>query len=537
MNCRQCRELLDNLLVAQLTESERALLLEHAAECPECARQYKLAGEVLDCLTVCSDLRASPQLKERIMSATVDTSVSVAETVSARSFGKKAAKWALALSAAAALVLAARVAFREAPGPAGPRAPAALSLLAQACAAEERFFDRDQVVHLVNEIIIKPVADPTLAKMRWMPLLSLEATGKPRFNQLTLPAEPGKGYTVVDESWYDRKTGRFARVLKADGKPIFASSFDGKVVSSLEVTADGKARIVKNPVTKDFHPPKSPADYLGIAAGFRSRLDEKDGSLVRDVGKTKLEDGSEARVVKVSFSEMGPQKEDGGSCLFTVRNDNNTIAQIELVASGESLLVVRRVKIETAERPGVGWDLAGVEQQVAGARGKPRAGILPDMVILNVSVKHMVEKAGFQTYVLAKDPDWTGKPQIVDILDVASPPQRMFATAYPAKDGRHVVLIQSPSYNRMAGPMVKHGKLVYTSGGGVKVWSGPKDKALAEILLQSARFMIKDPPSKDATGYLLETPSGTFPALAINGQLSEKELHTLIDGLVPAQAQ
>jgi hypothetical protein len=147
----------------------------------------------------------------------------------------------------------------------------------------------------------------------------------------------------------------------------------------------------------------------------------------------------------------------------------------------------------------------------------------------------MVKKADFQTYVFAKDPPWAGKPEITDILDIVSPPHRMFAIAYRADDGRHVVLLQSHSYNTMLGPITKIAKLVYTSPTGIKVWSGPQDKWLAQILLQSARYTIKDPPSEQRTGYLLETPAGTFPVLAINGQLTDEELHALIDSLVEAK--
>jgi hypothetical protein len=32
---------------------------------------------------------------------------------------------------------------------------------------------------------------------------------------------------------------------------------------------------------------------------------------------------------------------------------------------------------------------------------------------------------------------------------------------------------------------------------------------------------------------LLETPDGTFPALSVNGTLTEAELHDLVDSLVP----
>ena len=158
------------------------------------------------------------------------------------------------------------------------------------------------------------------------------------------------------------------------------------------------------------------------------------------------------------------------------------------------------------------------------------------MVVPNVAVRHMVEKADFETYIFASGPPWAGQRVITDILDIASPPHRMFAISYRGEDGRHVVLVQSYTYNKMLGPKAKSmlAKLVYTSPTGVKVWSGPLDKWLAGILLQSARSTIKDPPSEERTGYLLETPAGTFPILAINGSLSDDELHGLIDSLVPA---
>jgi hypothetical protein len=61
------------------------------------------------------------------------------------------------------------------------------------------------------------------------------------------------------------------------------------------------------------------------------------------------------------------------------------------------------------------------------------------------------------------------------------------------------------------------------------------EKWLAGILLQSARATIKDPPAESRTGYLLETPAGTFATLAINAQVTEDELHALADSLVPAR--
>jgi hypothetical protein len=149
----------------------------------------------------------------------------------------------------------------------------------------------------------------------------------------------------------------------------------------------------------------------------------------------------------------------------------------------------------------------------------------------------MIEKASFPTYIFQSNPSWAGERQITDILDVVSPPNRMFAITYRADDGRHVVLIQSASYNRMLAPMTKIGKVIYTSPSGVKVLSSAQDKWLAGILLQSSQGTINDPPSENPTGYLLQTPDGTYPGLAVNGPLTDEELHQLVDSLVPAKAK
>ncbi len=47
--------------------------------------------------------------------------------------------------------------------------------------------------------------------------------------------------------------------------------------------------------------------------------------------------------------------------------------------------------------------------------------------------------------------------------------------------------------------------------------------------------LFAGPPAKDRTCYLLETPEGTFPALAVNGALTDAELHGLVDSLVRAK--
>ena len=450
---------------------------------------------------------------------------------------EKVPRWGVTVMAAAAIALGAVYLLGPSSAPRTGGTFSALGLLAKACAAEEGVFTGNGVVHIENEIVVKPSADPNWVGMRWLPVISLETTGKTRFHQLSLPAEVDQGYTVRDESWYDPASGRFVRLLTVDKKPLFANAYDAKAVYWLELGDGATSKVVRREVSEDFQAPKSPAEYLGIAAGIRTSLDENNEDLVTEVGETTLEDGTKARVLKVAFPEP---KDDAPAFnayhLFTIREDNNSIAKMEFFADEKSLLVIRRVRCELVESPGVPWNLAGVERQIEESQSTSPIKITPDMVVPNVTVEHMIEKADFETYVFSTDPPWVGQRQIGDILDIVSPPHRMFAITRKASDGRHIVLIQSPSYNKMLGPMAeKMGKVVYTSPSGIKVLSTPSDQWLAGILLQSARGAINFTPSNNRTGHLLQTPSGTYPALAVNGQVTDEELHALIDSLVLAK--
>ena len=412
----------------------------------------------------------------------------------------------------------------------------AFGLLSQALAAEEPLFAGEGIVSIVTEIIVKPVSDPDLARLRWHPVVSIEASGKPRFHQLALPAEPGEQYTVHDRTWYDPATGRFVRLLTAGETPIFANSYDGRSVYSLETGPKGAVRIVESPITQDFRAPERPGQFLGMTAGLSDLLKRKDESLVLLPGEVTLHDGSQARVVKAGPPPGGPEEQADSYVLFKIRKKDDLIAESEWMVSGESVLVVRRVETKKVEAPEVPWNLAGIKIPAAEAEERPMPGVTPDMVVSDVSVQHMLKKATFGTYILASNPSWSSRREIADILDIVSPPHRMFAITYLGEDGRHVVLVQAHTYNTMLGPMAKtQGTLVYTSPTGVKVWSGPRDKWLAGILLQSARAVTRVSPADDRTGYLLETPAGTLPALAINGPVSDAELHSLIDSLIAAE--
>ena len=406
------------------------------------------------------------------------------------------------------------------------------SFLAKACAAENHLFTGENIVHIQNEIIVfTPTENSSELDFAWLPMCSLKPDGQFMYNQLRLPVyeEP---YTVYDDAWYEPETGKFIRILKTDEKVVFANSYDGEFIYTSQVDSDGTFQLVGEAVTEDFTEPLKPAEFLGMGAGMRSGLQEDD-TQIQGVTEETLEDGSNVQVYKVGTPD--PFGQLSSYWFFRVRNDNGTIAEMEFVMLGEPRLLIRRILAESVLTAGYSWNLGELEGLDVTSYAGPQVSITPDMVITNVSVQHMVEHANYETYIFAVNPSWTEQIQIIDVFDPASPGGRMFIFAARADDERHLVMVQSPTYNMALGAMAKIGTLVYTSPSGFKVWGGGPSKWYAEILLNSAKSVIKDPPSDDRVGYILESPAGTFPALAINGPLSDEELHELIDTLIPAR--
>ncbi len=161
----------------------------------------------------------------------------------------------------------------------------------------------------------------------------------------------------------------------------------------------------------------------------------------------------------------------------------------------------------------------------------------------HVTVRHMVERTDFETYIFASDPPWAGQRDITDLPDILSRPHRLFIISYLAGDGRHLILAQSHTHNEILGKVLADRdptkvQLAYTSPTGVKVWTTSPDNQMSSKLLRSSRHIIgisKRSISKQCVGWWIETPVGTFPFLAINGPVSEEELHAIIDSLVSAK--
>ncbi|MFC1528282.1 anti-sigma factor family protein [Candidatus Latescibacterota bacterium] len=532
MKCRQVQKYLDAFLIERPDEELRSELVEHIVNCPRCAREYELARQTLTSIRLSHKVQASTDLKKRIMGGIREMKEN--NLLSEKRKVWSIIRWKPALVAVAAvfLLVIASIFILFDQNEENLMAP---QMLSQAWAAEEALFTGDEVIHIVNEIIVYPISDPVLSQIRWFPVVSIEATGKPKFHQLTLSAEPGEGYTVKDEAWFDNSAGRFIRLFSEDGIPVFANSYDGEAVYSLETGSNGNGHIVSEPTGKEFHPPENPVDFLGIAAGLSNTIDEKDVSLIKDVVDGKLKDGSKARFLKMGFPSDDSIKMPETYWIYKIRESDGTIAEMEWIVNKESLMVVRRLTTKTADINDVPWNLAGMDNLANASPEPPKASIRSDTVIPNVSVRHMIEKADFETYIFTSNPPWTGQFEITDILDIVSPPHRSFSISYRAEDGRHVVLMQSHSFNETYSKLTKVSKLKYTSPNGVKVWSGLQNNWLAKILLTSSRSTIKDPPSEDCVAYIIESPDGTFPCIAINGKLSDDEFHDLIDRLVPAK--
>ncbi len=536
----QIKEQLVSLTLGELSEPQGSEVRAHAAECDECRAELRRIEQLLQCAGRRRDLSADEPLYESARNGLLAAVAGEKEPqTTARPIIWRAFRWrTIMTSSVAKIAIAASVV--TAVGLFGllrysdtdeNKSFGGLRLLTTACAAEESLFVGEDIVHIQNEIIVCAGSSDQPAGLDsvWLPMCSMKPDGQLQVNQLKLAVAP-ESYVVTDHSWYDPATGRFSRVLKAGDVIVFANSYDGGFIYNATV-AEGTVRVIGEAAADEFRAPQSPAEYLGIAPGLKTALGEND-TMVQSVETGVLYDGRPGHIYKVGMPDPNGQSTNS-YWLFKVRDADATIAEKEFVLVGRPRLLVRRVLTESVQAPTIFWNLAEIEGTAT--KAMQQVSITPDMVIPRVSVEHMVERADFETYVFSTQPAWTGAIEITDCIDPASPGGRMFIMTARADDGRHLVLVQSPTYNKMLGAVVKQGNVVYASPNGFKVWGGGPQKWYAQILLQSARASIKDPPSEDRIGYVLESPAGTFPALAVNGPVTDEELHHLVDSLVPAK--
>jgi len=202
------------------------------------------------------------------------------------------------------------------------------------------------------------------------------------------------------------------------------------------------------------------------------------------------------------------------------------------VVNGEVQISIRRVFARPTERPEINWDLA----ELAGlATSGAQATVSPDMVIPNVSVSTWLRRRTSRpTYSRPRPPGpRTRQSLTASIRSVwASGCSSHLQGGRPPPPGPDPSTLLQP-WGWISS--VRQGKVVYTSPNGFKVWGGSMDKWLAQILLRVHRTGSRRPLQENRIGFILESPAGTFPTLAINGPITDEELHTLIDSLMPAK--
>ena len=480
----------------------------------------------------------------------------LAGTISWQTIGSRIMKNPITKLTAAAVIIIAVSLFswfnRQQASPDKTQFASGLSFLSRACAAEQVLFSGSKITHILNEIIVYPVPEEKPSSelldeldltpeqreyletvnswldYDWLPLCSLQANGEFRYNQLKLSKDINQSFTITDEAWYEPATGHFARVMKTGQEVIFANSFDGEFIYFSEKDATGSLRLLSERVREGFKPPQNPAEFLGITAGLQSSIQKDDFQPpVLEVTEDKLDDGTPVSIYKLGFVDLMRQADT--YWLFKIRNDNNIVAEMEFVLAGTSQLLIRRALSETVDKPEVSWGLAQIDLELQKSQESPKVAIAPD-VYRSISIQHMIDNAGFETYIFAMTPSWTKEPEIGDMADFASPNKRMFVITYSAADNRHLIMCQSETFNSFFASILKWAQQypIYTSSNDFKVWHGGPEKWWTEMHLRSCGFT----PAEDRTGYVLESPTGTYLSLAINDILTDEELHSLIDSLI-----
>ncbi len=526
--CSKIQEQILDALLEPLAPQPQQALLNHIESCPDCTTFQRDINQQIQSLT-CLGQTLEAEMPDRISRCI--TALGQAHPATP---GKNLPKWRslmlthmIKISAAAVVAVAISLYALLTPERANPGFP---TIFASAEAAENAWFDGQQCVYIKNEITVFPTTSGQQLGFTWIPMCSMKADGQLRMDQLKLTVTPD-AYTVVDQAWYDPPTGRFVRQLETDQDLAFANAYDGSMVYTTATSQSG-LEIQKQMITGEFVAPNEPAQFFGLAAGLKSGLDEK-STMILDTQKDTLPDGSAVHVFKVGTPD--PEGRVQAYWLFRIRDDDKTIAEKEFIIQEQTQLLIRRVSTEYVDSSDIQWDLRELASREVQPSQEPRVTLTPDMVVSNVSVQHMIEKSDFEAYMFAQTPPWCDTVKITDVLDPASPGKCMFLFTCRAEDKRHLVLVQSPTYNKMLGLVIGLGDLVYESPNGFKVVGGGRSKWLANILLQSAQYELKDPPSEDRIGFILQSPEGTYPALAINGPVSDEALHNLIDSLMPAK--
>jgi hypothetical protein len=463
------------------------------------------------------------------------------------------------LAAAAVIVIGISVVGWFLSNPNAPESMSSFALLAKACAAEQTLFRSTAgITHIANEVILYPNQERDAGELlndlesdvtedknisfirswlsyRWLPVYSLGADGQQREIKLDLANHADKAVVISDIAWFDSATGRFARVLKTGEQVLFANAYDGQFIYVAQKGPDGRVQVKKEAVTSEFQVPENPADFLGIAAGIKSSVPGEHYPPIQSVTTETLQDGTPVRTYKLGFPD--PWGKVDTYFLFKINANTDVVGEIECVADGRTTHVHRRVIAETVNRPELSWNLSELS---AGAMVKASTNVDTGTGANLVTIQQMAQRANVPVYVFGKEPSWTSDRKIYDLPDQMSALARIFSSTYRAKDGRDITLTQGETFKRYFSALLaknqETGETIpwtYESTNGFKaIHQSDKEGEMwwTEFALKTSGFE----PHANRIGYILMSPAKTFLVLAINGPVSDEELHNLVDSLILA---
>ncbi|MHC4645938.1 MAG: anti-sigma factor family protein [Planctomycetota bacterium] len=341
--CQNQRETIAALVLDEMTPQAADELKNHIDRCQTCTALYQALATEEE--TIRSAFDAIAHKSQAVQDSLVEQLGKTPERRISLLLRRVTKSRIAKLAAAAAIVLA--ISMYGWLSPDG-EPPTYFSLIREARAAEAKLFHGDGITHILNEIVVYPSSADDIVdeqetselqqkldglnsflEYHWLPMCSVKADGRLRFNQLRLPTSDAEAYIIVDESWYDPATGNFARVLKLDEEIFFANSYDGRFVYASETQPDGTTRLVKEQAADDFTPPRNPAGFLGITAGLPSGIQEESIPPIVGIEQGSLADGTPVRIAKAGFTNV--YGELVAYRLFRIRKDDSTIAEMEFV--------------------------------------------------------------------------------------------------------------------------------------------------------------------------------------------------------------
>jgi len=440
--------------------------------------------------------------------------------------------------------------------------PTMLSLLNAAAAAENAWFTGEQTVHIVNEIVVHTRADgKDLARMleelesdydeskrvaftrlvlaqRWLPIYSLEPDGDLHLHKLELVDPQAAGAKVKDRIWYDPVSARYARILSRKDYIHFAHAFDGQQVHLAQRNDQGELVLRSVPVSAEFSPPQDPADFLGLAAGVRGILPEEGWAPLEERTQEATTAGKTLRVYKLGF--VDPWEKLDTYQLIYVDQQDQSIAKIECIVDQQPTLTIERLTVTQGNVPPAAWDLSALQETANDL--DLGVTVQADSARVGLTIQEMVERTSFPVYTFARDPHGTRQREIVDVLDPASPLERMMITLYHTQVEGYVTMIQCRTVTRYVTTSLKNWQErgfdwhpIYTTARGFKLYDlhglGGIDWVWETIYSQ---LKVKGAPKQN--GYVFASPEGQYVLLGINGWMPSNELEQLADVLIPGEA-